>query len=360
MLERFWRRVVDRKGITWLIIPGFIFWVGSLFYRLAFALSRRFAPTPVELPVPVLSIGNITVGGSGKTPMTGFIAQSLLMEGIRVGIASSAYGRRTGETFMDPGYRVRKRSVDETGDEVMLLATEIPNAIFSIDSVKLEAARRLADSGEVDVILVDDGFQHWRLKPSLNLVTFDAGVKRRWLRLFPNGILREPVPAIRRAEIIVITRANFAKDIQRLRKRLEKIHPSADFYHANFYATHLTLDDQQLAVKYLHDKSVFLFAGVGNFRSLLKQVTALAGDVDHYMELADHQHYDRELLERIKSEADEHDSDLLLTTAKDYVKLGGFDFGRELCYLNLAIDLDPGEERFVQDIMERLNLSGKD
>lgn len=360
MLERFWRRVVDRKGVTWLILPGFVFWVASLFYRLAFAISRRIAPAPEELPVPVISVGNITVGGSGKTPMTGFIARSLLAEGLRVGIASSAYGRRTVVSFTEPGYRVSKRPVEETGDEVLLLAGDLPNALFSVDPVKLEAARRLAESGDVDVIVVDDGFQHWALKPTLNLVTYDAGVKRRWLRIFPNGVLREPVPAIRRADIVVITRANFARDIQRLRQRLEKIHPNAVFYHANFYATQLTLGGQQLAVKYLRDKSVFLFAGVGNFRSLLRQVTALAGDVDHYLELADHQHYDTRLLERIKSEADTHDSDLLLTTAKDFVKLGDFDFGRELAYIDLAIDLDPGEEKFVRTIMERLNLVTKD
>lgn len=360
MRDRLWRRIVDRKGFTWLHIPGLFLWLVSLVYRALFAISRRMAPQPVELSVPVISVGNITVGGSGKTPMTGFIARSLLGEGIRVGIASSAYGRQTIVSFTEPGYKVQKRPVEETSDEVMLLANDVPHAMISVDEKKVEAARRLAESGEVDVIIVDDGFQHWALKPSLNLVTFDAGVKRRWLRLFPNGVLREPLQAIRRADVVVITRANFARDIQRLRNRLQKIHPGADFYHANFFASQLTLNDQQLAIKYLRDKSVYLFAGVGNFRSLHKQVTALSGDVEHYLELDDHQIYDQSLLERIKSEADEHDPDLLLTTAKDFVKLGGFNFGRELCYLDLSIDLDPGEEKFVQDIMTRLNLVRKD
>jgi tetraacyldisaccharide 4'-kinase len=275
---------------------------------------------------------------------------------VRVGIVSSAYGREATTSFVEPGYRVQKMPVSETGDEVMILAHDLPSAVFSVDVVKLHAARRLVESGEVDIIIVDDGFQHWPLHADVHLLTYDAGVKKRTLRLFPNGILREPLSAIRRAHIVVITRANFAKDIQRLRNKLEKIHPDADYYHANFYATQITKGDQQLAVKYLEDQSVFLFAGVGNFRALRKQVTALAGDIEGYIELADHQRYNRELLERIKIEVTWQDPDIIVTTAKDFVKIGDFDFGRELCYLDLAIDLDPGEEKLVHDLMTRFNL----
>jgi tetraacyldisaccharide-1-P 4'-kinase len=85
----------------------------------------------------------------------------------------------------------------------------------------------------------------------------------------------------------------------------------------------------------------------------------LAADLDHALEFSDHQRYDRALLEQIKQEADRFDSDLVLTTLKDWVKIGDFDFGRELYYLDQSIDLDPGEEKLVAEVMTRLNLAAK-
>ena len=360
MLERFWHKVIRRKGVTWLILPGIVLWLVSLVYRLLFLLRRRLGPKPHKVSVPVISVGNISVGGSGKTPMVGFIAGTLLDEGIRVGIVSSAYGRGEEVSFIEEGYAVQNRPVRQTGDEVMLLALQVPGAIFSVDPVKTNAALALAESGLVDVIIVDDGFQHFGLARDINLVTYDAAVKKRVLKLFPNGILREPVSSLRRADIVVITRVKFAEDIQRLEKRLQRKSPHADFYTARFNATRLIRRDRELPLKYIEDKSVFLFAGVGNFRALRKQVDALAGDLDCAMEMADHQDYDQATLNRIKAEADEYDSDLIVTTSKDWVKLGDFDFDREICYLDLVIDLDPGEEKLTRHILERLNLTRRD
>lgn len=356
MVETAWRKLINRKGISLKAIPGVVLWLASLIYRLLFKLARARAGEPLRLPVPVISVGNITVGGSGKTPMVGFIAQTLNEEGIRVGIVSSGYGRREHLSFREPGYKVQKRSVHQTGDEVMILAAQVPEAQFSVDDDKTQAARALSDSGEVDVIIVDDGFQHFGLARDIDLVTFDAAVRPHLLRPFPNGLLREPREALSRADIIVITRSNFSKDIQKLTERIRKTSPQADLYAAQFSASQLYVAGQSMATKYLRDKSVFLFAGVGNFRALKKQVRRLAADIDHALELKDHQNYDSPLLNRIKDMADDHDSDLLVTTAKDFVKLGDFDFGRELGYLDLVIDLNPGEEKLVRNLVERLGL----
>jgi tetraacyldisaccharide 4'-kinase len=232
--------------------------------------------------------------------------------------------------------------------------------VFAVDDSKTKAARTLDASGEVDVIIVDDGFQHYRLFRDLDIVTYDAGLKRKWLKLFPYGVLREPLRSLGRADIIVITRARFAVDIRRLRKRLARFSPMATIYHAGFVPEKLCGRDQEMSVKYLEDKSVFLFAGVGNFRALRKQVMALSGDLDYALELSDHQEYDRAILERIQRLADEHDSDVILTTGKDWMKLGDFDFGREIYYLESSIDLDPGEEKLTRQIMEDLDLKRRE
>ena len=111
-----------------------------------------------------------------------------------------------------------------------------------------------------------------------------------------------------------------------------------------------------MPIKYLEDKSVFLFAGVGNVNALKRQVAAYSCDLDYAMELSDHQTYDRSLLQRIKQMAESLESDLILTTFKDWVKVQDFDFGRETYYLDIVMDMNPGEERFLAHIWKALNL----
>ncbi len=359
MFEVIWKRIVRRRRLSFLSIPAFLLWIAVPFYRIGFILSRMFSSSPKKVKVPVISVGNITVGGTGKTPIVGFLASALVDEGVRVGIVSSGYRRESIDSIMRPGYKIIELDVRQTGDEVMLLAHHLPDVWFAIDSSKLVSAQMMAESSEVDVILVDDGYQHFGLHRDVDIVAYDAALKRNWLKSFPYGMLREPFSALERADIIIITRAKFATDIGKLKERLSRIAPDASMYHASFEAGNLIGRNSNQSIKYLEDKSVYLFAGVGNFRPLKQQVTALSADLDYALELLDHQRYDKSLLEKIKRDADKYDSDVLLTTAKDWVKLGDFDFGREIYYLDLSIDLDPGEERMVKSLMTQLKLGSK-
>ncbi len=353
-VEQIWKKIINRKGLTLLAIPGFCLWLISLFYRSFLGVRRLLASRPEKLSLPVISVGNITVGGTGKTPLVGFLAGALEDEGLKVGIVSSAYGRRDQKPFLEPGYRLQRMNVAVTGDEVQLLAQQVPNVIFSVANSKLDAARALAESGDVDVIILDDGFQHTKLARDINIVAFDAAVKRRVMRPFPAGTLRENIKGLSRADIIIITRAKFAKDITKLSETVQGYSTTAELYNARFSATTLSNQRRSFPVKYLEDKSLFLFAGIGNFQALRKQVDALCSDLDGWLEFDDHQQYTQETVDRINRLANRHDSDLLLTTAKDWAKLAHFKFDRELFYLDLVIDLDPGEETLIRNIMKRL------
>jgi tetraacyldisaccharide 4'-kinase len=163
-----------------------------------------------------------------------------------------------------------------------------------------------------------------------------------------------------RADIIVVTRAGQAVDIGAIKREVRRISPDASLYNAEFHSENIIGRDRQLLVKYLSDKSVFMFAGVGNFRALERQVSTLSANLDCALELSDHQRYDQPLLERIKWQADHYESDLILTTFKDWVKIGDFDFGREFYYLDLAIDLEPGAEQLLAEIISRLGLVTKE
>ena len=360
MLERTWKKIIRRKRFSLLALPALLLWLGSFVYRMLFSLKKTFTKQTVKTKTPLVSIGNISVGGTGKTPIAAFLASFLENEGLRVGIVSSGYGRTSDASFIKPGYQVTQLEPSEAGDEVMHLAGMLPNVIFSVAEIKAEAAMSLDRSNEVDLIIVDDGYQHFALHRDIDIVTYDAGLKSRSLKMFPNGVLREPYTALARADVIIITRSEFARDITKLKKKIEKYNKTAELYHARFITTEILGDNQTIPVKYLEDKNVFLFAGIGNFRMLKKQVTALCADLDYAYELSDHQKDDKKLLEKIKPLADEHDSDLILTTGKDRVKIGDFDFGREFYYLNQTIDLDPGEDKLIRYIQDRLHLKIQD
>ena len=359
MFEKIWKKIVRRPRFSLWALAALLLWFVSFFYRLGAAVARAWQRRHrVKLALPVISVGNITVGGTGKTPLVELLARFLTEEGLRVGIVCSGYGRQSRESIVAPGYKIQQRQTLDTGDEVMLLAYQLPETVFSVGPTKAAAAVELARSGKVDLIIVDDGFQHHQLHRDLDIVAFDAAVKSRSLKMFPYGLLREPLRSLRRADVIIVTRAKFARDMPALKGRLSRLSPGAALYSAAFEAEEIVGREASYSVKYLEDKSVFLFAGVGHFRTLEKQVSALCPDIDYALELSDHQVYDRGVLERIKALTDSHDSDVMLTTFKDWVKIGDFDFGREIYYLAQSIDLDPGEEKLIEHITVRLHLRG--
>jgi tetraacyldisaccharide 4'-kinase len=359
MIERIWKKVLRRKGLGVWSIPALILRVLSWGFRLGYIIRNKQTVEPFHASVPVISIGNITIGGTGKTPLVEFISRFLERDGIRVGVISSGYGRESQESFVAVGHEVCRMDVAKTGDEVMLLASLLPQTLFSVHSVKAEAARALAQTGKIDVMIVDDGFQHRGLFRDIDIVAFDGAIRRSWWHTFPYGVMREPFDALSRANVVIITRSNFARELVPLRKKIQAVAPKAHHYQAKFSISGVIGRERRWPVKFLEDKSVFLFAGIGNFRSFRKQVESLAANVHHTLEFSDHQRYDENLLVKIRDLANEYDSDIIVTTFKDWVKLGSFDFGREICYLSQSIDLDPGEEKLIAHIQSSLSLRRK-
>jgi len=360
MLELLWKKIIRRKGISFLSIPAVLLWLISIGYRVAVSISKAHSQEKLKLAIPVISIGNITVGGTGKTPILSTIARFLINEGHKVGIVSSAYGRTEPIPFVKGGYQVSEMSVAQTGDEVMLLANLLPEAIFSVDRVKTIAAQNLAKSeSKVEIILLDDGFQHFGLHRDIDIVTYDAAVPPGQFKMFPYGVLREPMDALQRADVIIITRSKFAKDIARLTEKLQSITPRAEIYSARFLLGDLVGEMQRRPLKYLEDKSVVLFAGIGNFRALERQVRGLTRGLGGSLEYSDHQVYTSQILKSIKNLADKLNSDVIITTGKDWFKVRHFDFGRELYYLSQIVDIDPGEERLISDLLKKTGIKQK-
>ena len=182
----------------------------SLLYRAAIAWRNRRYDRPgatVRAGVPVISVGNLTVGGTGKTPLTAWIAQCLLEEGRRPAIVSRGYGGKSGR-----GPRVVSSgsgptvSAEIAGDEPVLLARRLPGVLVVVGSDRVAGALAARRAG-ADVLVLDDGFQHRRLARDCDLVLLDARDPFGSTRLLPSGPLREPFGSLARADAVILTRS---------------------------------------------------------------------------------------------------------------------------------------------------------
>ncbi len=172
--------------------------------------NRRYdsGAAPVrKLTVPVVSVGNLTVGGSGKTPFVAALARRLLERGRRVAVISRGYGRRGRADYVlvSDGRDVLATAA-EAGDEPFELATHVSGLVVAVGAERFEVGQRVVQEQEPDVILLDDGFQHRRLHRDLDLVCFDDTEPKAFLRLLPAGRLREPLTSLERADAVVWTR----------------------------------------------------------------------------------------------------------------------------------------------------------
>jgi tetraacyldisaccharide 4'-kinase len=354
MRDSIWKQMLKRRDnpLSW-VVAG-ILWPISLCYRFGTWIDRVRPRTRVRVNIPVISVGNISVGGSGKTPLVALLASELISTGLKVGVVSSGYGRKSLESFVEPGRTLVSHEADEVGDEVRLLALKLPDALFAVDSVKAAAAQKLAEHGGVDLIIVDDGFQHYKLHRDLDIVTFDASTSGTLLAPLPYGILREPMSSLSRSDIVIITRANLAHNLEALTSKIRTYAPSAEIFKSEFRSERIIGKDSEHSVSYLEGKSVFLFAGVASFNSLERQVRSLCGTMAGALELSDHQRYDSATVERLRRIIAGCRPDVVLTTEKDWVKVRSFDFGGEFYYLDPSVKLDPGAEQLTALVKKRL------
>lgn len=356
MLEQIWKETLRREGLSvWSILAG-LFWILSLFYGLGAWINRHRPRWVARVNVPVISIGNIAVGGSGKTPLVMAIAGAFVKRGYEVGIVSSGYGRDSTDSIIGRGKEICLRTASEVGDEALLLAERLPSVVFSIHPVKSEAARKLTNQLAVDLIIIDDGFQHFGLHRDLDIVAIDATSPAKWLNPMPLGILREPISSLRSADIIVYTRSNVAGDVGNLREIVSPCTKHAKSISANFTTDMLVGKSRSEPLSYLKDKRVLAFAGIGHFDHFRRQIEKMAGTLVTAIELSDHQKYDEATVARLKKAIGQHDPQIVLTTAKDWVKTRDFDFGPEFYYLELKVTFLPPEDDFVAEITQKLKL----
>lgn len=342
-----------------------LLWPFSLLYFLIYQLrrmgyrARLFGTNKNRLPK--ICIGNLTAGGTGKSPFCIMLAGELSAAGFKPAILSRGYWRSA-----DKGSKILAVSdwqrmlagPDQSGDEPFLMAQKLlGRAIVMVGKDRVRTSELAAAAG-ADVIIMDDGFQHWKLFRDLDIVLLDAKrpLGNGWL--LPAGRLREPAPALKRAGIIVATRSDKDCSRHRIERLAKKYHLSQPVFYCGHRAVRLGPLGRQTAgdaVKLTKGSRLLLFSGIARPDSFENSVKELGYGISDHIVFGDHQPYDRADLERISRSA--NSCEAVVTTEKDAVKLPeGWDPGKPLLVLEIEIVFRPesGKGELLRIIREAI------
>lgn len=284
-----------------------------------------------KAPVPVVSIGNLTVGGTGKTPVTDFCLKALVAQGKKVAVISRSY--RAGASAPCLVDVQRSDAAQFFGDEPVLLAQRNPEVSVFVGPSKWQTARFAATEDKFDIFIVDDGFQHRRLHRDLNIVILDATEVLPNYAVLPEGRARESWHNLNRADLIVITKCNLASDDE-FKALSERLPPQKEVLFFGYEIKSLVnAADQSLrAVAETQGKNFFLVSAIARpdvFEKMMGEVGTISKKSLHYR---DHHQYTSEDVRHIQEEFKKSHADYLVATEKDIVKLRGLFANPEILW----------------------------
>lgn len=331
----------------------FIYYIGYSFKK-SYSLKHQ-----KRLPRKVISVGNITVGGTGKTPAVIAIAEEAKKHGYQPCILTRGYkGKASGPCFISKGAEPLI-GVDEAGDEPLLMAERLKGVpiIKCADRYEGGVFALSELSSQPSLFILDDGFQHWRLHRDIDILLIDSTNPFGNNKLLPAGILREPLKEIKRSDIIVITRANSSlaagqvSETDVLVKAIRQYNPDATIFlaeHKPVYAK--TLSGKKLPLDVLSGRGVICFCGIGNPDSLKNTVLNLNVELKDFVAFKDHYRYEKKDISKINETAKEYKTDWIVTTEKDIMRLKNFSLPENLVSLiiEFSIDKDFYEKVFME------------
>lgn len=345
-----WRAIVggERGGINAFLLRRGL-WLARLPYGIGvWGRNKLFDwgwKRVERVSVPVVCIGNLTLGGTGKTPCVEYVAGFYRQRNMQVAILSRGYG-----------------SEDNRGrnDEAMLLEENLPDVPHLQDRDRAAIARVAIEELESEVLVLDDGFQHRRLHRDLNVVLIDATNPWGYGYLFPRGALRETTSGLKRAHAVMITRADRASpnEIEAIRRRVWRVKelPIALTRHAPIEL--MATNGRTAKLEELRGKPVAAFSGIGNPEAFRRTLDDLGAKLTDFRIFADHHAYTRADVDDLRGWAAKQPNDALIaTTQKDFVKLRIDELaGRPLWAVRIGLDFLDGQETFDR-LLERLILT---
>lgn len=308
-------------------------------------IKRRY-----KLDVPVISVGNLTMGGTGKTPVVGLLASLLQEKGFKPGIISRGYGGAAGNkvNVVSNGKDILL-DAKAAGDEPCFLANNLPGVPILTGIVRILPCRHAIQEFGCNVLILDDGFQHLSVQRDLDLVLFSAASLAGNSRVFPGGDLREPISALKRCHAFMITGSTEKLKERTLRfaKLLQERFPDKPVFLSSYEA----VGARSLKENTLHDLSalptpLYGFCGIAQPELFQKSLATQSISLSGFMPLKDHQPFTPALIKKIIQQAEQSGAKGFITTEKDLVKLQHNSFQLPCFGLKMAVQPDHSFEKF--------------
>lgn len=342
-LERGWERgfSAGAGGVLAAMAGGYRGLLGAREWLYARGLIRAQA-----LDCPVVSIGNLTVGGTGKTPAVELAVRTLASLGLRPAVLSRGYKRSGGGVQIVADAASIRLDAEEAGDEPFLLARRLPGVPVVVGASRYEAGRVARARFGVTALVLDDGFQHRTLGKDLEILM--ARADRPWGngRLLPGGPLREPLRGLARAHLVVATGARRLDEAAEVSATVRRVAPAVPVLTAVHVPTECFESSAMRFVRLdaLDGARLLAFAGIGSPAGFRRTLRETAAKVVDFQEFADHHWYTREELTRLERRATEVRADGFVTTEKDWVRLRPLPpLARPVYVLSVRLMLTSGE-----------------
>ncbi len=352
---------VSLLNIKWILIA--LSWLYGLIVRARIRLYTNGKLPQKELSCFIISIGNIMAGGTGKTPMTMYLANLLKEMGKSVVIVSRGYkGTYKGDfAIVSDGEKILLSSV-ESGDEPFMMAKRKASPVV-VGKSRFKAGKAAIDFFNPDVIILDDGFQHIQLKRDIDIVLFDYKRPIGNKRLLPAGRLREPICSLSgRTDAFVFTRCPKNEQNQNYAQELLAYSSDSPRYNTNHKPFVLKVipskganQKQISSLSCLRNVTTILYSGLANNSVFFNSIQDLKANIFHHLEFNDHHRYNRSDFEKINNMAKQLKAQFILTTEKDYVKMDNdFEWFSPVIVIGIQIEFEK-PEAFKRFIESRLN-----
>ena len=294
---------------------GFFYWLlifwRNFFYNIGFFVSRK-------LPCKVVSVGNLSVGGTGKTPFVLFLANALKTKGLNVAVLSRGYKRKSTGTHIVSDGNTLKSDLHTSGDEPFMLANKLQDIPVVVDENRYRGGQFICNEYKPDVIILDDAFQHRRVFRDVDIVLINSNHRRP--KLLPYGLLREPLRNIKRADAVIFTKANLTPPDEKL---VNSVSNYCRFTMESNLMPNTQLIGLDGSIKPVSDLngSVVAVSGVGDPDSFEVILEEAGLDYVHHFRHDDHADYSETDLEVIREVFLAAEAQAIITTEKDLAKL---------------------------------------
>ncbi len=350
----------SRAARPFLVLPG-------LAYRAAVGLRNALYDAgrlpSLRLPCAVISIGNLTVGGTGKTPLASHLAALLRDSGYRTGVVSRGYRRQGGRApLLVSNGRALLADAQSAGDEPYLIARDNPAVPVAVGADRVAAARLLLHAASPEVVIFDDAFQHRRVARDLDLLLVDGRDPWGNGRMLPCGPLREPVASLARADACVLTRSA-GQVLPGLASALERYNPGVRLFHCGLEPRgFVRADGEAVGPASLRWFSVYAFSGIARPERFEKDLRGLGVRLAGARRFPDHHRFRRRDLEEIVLDARQRGADALVTTEKDLVRIVMAPPGSPPLYalaIHAIFPFGPGPQEWILDRLAALRQDRK-